>query len=131
MSQIVGRKKLAGVPNSTGGGPGAPVDQNHYRATVEPIDHLDNSGLATVEYIGAMAQRVDETGAPGLTYAAEALPGTTNAEAKWRVRRVTVAGSITTIEWATVAAVVGPPAVPELPATFAHIWDDRATLTYT
>jgi len=130
MSQIVGRKKLEGVPDSTGGGL-TPADQNHTRVSAEPIDHLNNGGLAVMEYIGAMAQRVDETGAPGVTYAAEALPGSANTDAKWRIRRVTVAGSITTIKWATVAAVVGPPAVPALPATFAHVWDDRATRTYT
>jgi hypothetical protein len=132
MSQIVGRgKKYDGIAGQTGGQPNsatAAQSQNHLRACVEPIDHLENGGASVVEYIGAMAQRVDEVGAPALTYAAEALPGTTNSASKWRIRRITIGGSITVIEWATIPASGGNPARV---ATFEHDWDNRASHTYT
>lgn len=48
-----------------------------------------------------------------------ALPGTLNAESKWKIKQVVVSGGVTTITYA------------EGNGNFDKIWDDRATYTYS
>lgn len=65
------------------------------------------------------ATRVDATGVGGITYRGYALAGSLNANPVWAVQKETVAGTITTVQWAG--------------GEFAnsYVWDDRATLTYS
>jgi hypothetical protein len=60
---------------------------------------------------------VDEQ-STALTYVGKAAQGSATSAAVWQVFRVTVAGTITTIEYAGTGL-------------FDQIWDDRATLTYS
>jgi hypothetical protein len=55
----------------------------------------------------------------GTTYVGEALPGTGETTAKWRIKKIVESGSNVTITWAG-----GTDA-------FASRWDQRASLTYT
>ena len=64
---------------------------------------------------GALAIRLDE-GAT-YTYIGEALPGVVNADAAWRVKRMTNADN--TIVWA------------DGDSSFDNVWDDRASLIYS
>lgn len=47
---------------------------------------------------GALKTIVDEAVA-GTTYIGEAVPGTATSAATWRIQRITVSGTTTTIEW--------------------------------
>ena len=53
------------------------------------------------------------------TYVGEALPGTGESEAKWRIKRIEEVGDDFNILWAGGDA------------NFDNIWDDRATFTYS
>jgi predicted ribonuclease YlaK len=66
----------------------------------------------------AMKTLVDESSAT-LTYVGEAATGTTLSAALWRIKRITVSGTITTIEWANGNG------------SFANIWNNRASLSYS
>jgi hypothetical protein len=58
--------------------------------------------------------RVDEA-SDTVTYIGEAEPGSTDSEAKWRIKRIVVSGTVTSITW----ALNNP--------DFVHVWNDRAT----
>ena len=53
------------------------------------------------------------------TYVGEALPGTGEAEAKWRIKRIEEIGDDFNILWANGEA------------TFDKIWNDRVSYTYS
>lgn len=55
----------------------------------------------------------------GTTYVGEALPGTAETAAAWRIKRITESGSNVTIEWAG-----GSDA-------FSSRWSQRASLSYS
>lgn len=61
---------------------------------------------------------VDEASAT-TTYIGEADPGTEGSAASWRIKRVSVSGSVTSIEWA------------DGDTSFNNVWDNRATLSYS
>lgn len=52
-------------------------------------------------------------------YIGEAIPGTAASAASWRIRKLLTAGAVTSILYAN-----GDP-------SFSHIWDNRASLTYS
>lgn len=52
-------------------------------------------------------------------YRGDAAAGTATSQAKWRIRKVTISGSITTIEFAGGLA------------SFDKVWDDRLTYGYS
>lgn len=66
---------------------------------------------------GPMAVRLDQADANTL-YVGEALPGTTDASAAWRVRKVLTVGTVTSILYANGES------------SFINIWDNRAGLNY-
>ena len=51
-------------------------------------------------------------------YQGWAKQSTTTSEAKWRIKRTTISGSLITDEWA------------DSNANFDNVWDDRASLNY-
>jgi len=53
------------------------------------------------------------------TYVGEAYPGADTTAALWRVKRISVSGNVTSIEFA------------DGNTQFDNVWDDRAILTYT
>jgi hypothetical protein len=61
-------------------------------------------------------QLIDEASST-ITYICEAVPGTATSAAAWRVQRVSVSGTVTTIRYAGAGA-------------FDQVADDRASLTY-
>jgi hypothetical protein len=67
--------------------------------------------------LSACAARVDYVSST-LTYIGHATPGTLNAAAAWRIRRVTGSSDIT-VEWA------------DGNANYDNVWDDRAGLSYS
>lgn len=90
---------------------------------------LVNSDTITFSYNDAAGQiqaevavptytlRLDE--AAPITYIGEAIPGTSEAAAGWRIKRITETGNDIDIKWAGGAA------------TFTQIWANRLSLTYT
>ncbi len=60
---------------------------------------------------------VDET-TPGVTYVGQAEPGTAKSDAAWRIKKVTEAATLTSVDWANGTA------------EYVHVWDDRASLVY-
>ncbi len=62
--------------------------------------------------------RVDEVDASN-TYVGVSKPGTATSSALWRIQKIAVSGTVTTISFAD-----GNDA-------FDNVWDDRASLTYS
>ena len=61
---------------------------------------------------------VDDTGVGGITYVGFAKTGAKTSAARFKIKKITEVGTITTIEYA------------DGNTKFDNIWDDRATLTY-
>ncbi len=68
--------------------------------------------------VGAYTSRVDEVSS-SLIYSGVAAPGTLPSAAAWRIKRVSVSGSVTTVAWAGGNT------------NFEHVWNDRASLAYS
>lgn len=64
---------------------------------------------------GALKQIIEDAGS-GVTYIGEAPVGAATSAADWRIQKITVSGSTTTITWAS--------------SKFDQIWDNRASLSY-
>ena len=119
MSQIEGRKRISNsveeqtVPQSVG---------------VDLVDHKANGALSTAIYPGALSRLIDDT-VPGVTYIGEVAPGfiQQTAEPIWRIQQIDNNSSPKKTSWASLAATATE---PEKYATFEHVWDDRASLTY-
>jgi hypothetical protein len=54
-----------------------------------------------------------------LSYLGEAVPGTLDSDALWRISKIETISGVTTVSFA------------DGDASFDNIWDDRATLTYS
>jgi hypothetical protein len=65
-----------------------------------------------------MAIVVDEVSST-LTYVGEAVPGTLQATALWRIKRISIAAGVTTIEWA------------DGDSNFDNVFSNRASLAYS
>lgn len=65
-------------------------------------------------------QKIDETD-PNNVYVGVARPADKAAanEAKWKIKKISISGAVTTIRWADGVA------------DFQKVWDNRATYTYT
>lgn len=66
----------------------------------------------------AMKIAVDEASAT-VTYVGEASTGAALSAALWRIKRITVSGTVTIIEWANGNG------------NFTNVWNNRASLTYS
>lgn len=53
------------------------------------------------------------------TYIGSAEPGSATSSASWRIQKILISGSITTLSWA------------DGDLNFNNIWDDRGSLTYS
>jgi hypothetical protein len=77
------------------------------------VVHVANGGA-----VAAYALQLDDTGT-GTIYVGEAQPGATTSAATWRIKRIILAGANLAIAWAGGDS------------NFAHVWNDRAGLTYS
>ena len=64
------------------------------------------------------AQRIDEPNS-SLNYFGKAVIASVDSAAVWQIKRLTVSGNVTTIEWA------------DGNEDFDNVWDDRTILTYS
>lgn len=60
---------------------------------------------------------VDEVDA-NTFYMGWTIPGTSKSVAQWRIRKISVSGTITTMRWANGSSA------------FVHTWNNRSTYTY-
>lgn len=72
------------------------------------------SGVIGSDY----AIRVDEVSS-SLIYRAEAVAGSANSAAVWRIQKISISGSVITVQWADGVS------------TFTKVWNDRLTYTYS
>lgn len=79
---------------------------------------LDASGDSVESRSMAMATRLDEVSST-VTYVGEAVVGTADSSALWRIKRIQTTGTVLKIEWANGNS------------NFSNIWNNRASLTYT
>lgn len=74
--------------------------------------------LSVSDTTGAGVVKVDEPNS-STTYVGWAAPGTATSAASWRIQKIAVSGTVTTITWA------------DGDQSFDNIWDNRASLTYS
>jgi len=60
----------------------------------------------------------------GLTYIGYSWPGTLTTDAKWKIKRVSVVGTLTKVEYA-----LPPRGANSVTDYYIFKWDDRASLT--
>jgi len=65
---------------------------------------------------GALQNAIDATGVGGITYIGEAIPGAATSDSLWRIQKIEVVGTLTTVKWAG--------------SKFDQVGDNRASLTY-
>lgn len=65
-----------------------------------------------------VVEKIDQASATA-TYIGQAAPGTATSAASWRIQRMSVSGTVTTLEYA------------DGDLSFNNIWDSRASLTYS
>lgn len=87
------------------------IDAELLELAGEPIFRLRTAS-------GPMALRLDQVDANTM-YVGEALPGTGTAEAAWRIRKILIAGTVTSILYANGDS------------SFGVAWDSRESLTYS
>ncbi len=92
------------------------VSQSVDSVTGEPAPDESINGAGHV-VDGGLAFRMDTTTNVLYKYFGDALPGTVDAGATWRISRLTVADN--TIVWA------------DGNSDFDNVWDNRAALTYS
>lgn len=67
-----------------------------------------------------LAKQIDvDSGDSTITYVAAAKPGSLTSAASWQIRRITVTGDATAIEWA------------DGDSQFNNVFDDRESLSYS
>lgn len=78
----------------------------------------DPAGNAIRDVTADLAQIIDEASST-VTYIGEATIATATSSALWRIRRVTVASTVTTVAWA------------DGNSNFDNVWNNRASLSYS
>lgn len=68
--------------------------------------------------LGNFTLKIDEASST-VTYVGVAQIGTPASDSLWQIKRITIASSLTSIEWAGGSD------------SFTNSWDDRASLTYS
>ena len=65
-----------------------------------------------------IVEKIDQASAT-VTYIGQAAPGTATSAASWRIQRMSVSGTVTTLEYA------------DGDLSFNNVWDNRAALSYS
>jgi hypothetical protein len=76
----------------------------------------DDDSIET--WAAALATRVDEASST-TTYVGKAVPGTAGGDSLWQITRISVSGTVTTIEYA------------DGNDNFDNVWNNRASLSYS
>lgn len=100
---------------------GATVTVDNFPATQPvsgPLTDAQLRATAVDTQSKPYAQKIDEASAT-VTYVGVAAIGALGSAASWQIKRMTVSGSVTTIEWA------------DGNSSFDNIWDDRVSLSYS
>jgi len=87
-------------------------------ANFRPILKKDPQGVAIPGYYDEQALVIDDAGG-GVTYVGKAKCGTATSVARWQVKRVTIVGADSVVEWA------------DGNNEYDNIWDNRAALAYS
>lgn len=87
-------------------------------ANFRPIMKRDPQGVAIQGANDETAVRIDDAGG-GITYIGKAKPGKATSLAQWQVKRITISGGDSVVEWA------------DGDNNYNNVWDDRAALTYS
>jgi len=83
-----------------------------------PVLRRDPMGTAIQGQNDETATRIDDAGG-GVTYVGKAKPGTATSLPRWQIKRVTIVGADSTVEWA------------DGNNEYDNIWDNRAALAYS
>jgi hypothetical protein len=94
-------------------------------ASVDQIDQFGNGAASVATYAPVIMHLVDEPSAD-LIYCGTAAPGSDPAQPIWRIKRITIVGTLTITEWAYLPDKDETDKI----AGFDHIWNNRAALTY-
>lgn len=105
LSFVVLTKQVA----EGGGGDATAAHQVTQNASLQSIDTAVNS---------EEAQRIDESSAT-VTYVGLAAAGSGNASAVWKIKKIEVSGTVTTISWA------------DGNTNYDNVWNNRASLSYS
>lgn len=121
MSQIVGRQLPIQVNEIY------PANKEYHPVSVHTFDSVKNSALVTAAVPYPLTTKVDVASGT-VTYTGICSPAVADVNAAvWLIKRVTVAGNVTTTEYAYVPAAGSAPARY---ATAEHVWASRASLNY-
>jgi hypothetical protein len=112
-------QELIDTPVSGGGGGGGRATPYQDANDIPAFVTLTNGSIPIIgETVKqALTEKIDVVSAT-VTYIAQAQPGTLVSAAGWRIKKITVTGAVTDIQWAD---GVG---------TFTKIYDNRASYTY-
>lgn len=91
-------------------------DQENQLPIVETVSL--SPGGTVIRPMAGVTTLVDAVDA-STTYIGSSEPGTTTTSALWRIQKILVSGSITTLSWA------------DGNLNFDNIWDNRGSLTYS
>lgn len=94
------------------------------RETPVSVKELPYGNGAIVTETPQMKTKIDAASS-STTYVGHAGNGSLSSDAVWRIQRITVIGTVTTIEWAGVTKSDGV-----YYGTFENVWDNRTSLTY-
>lgn len=84
-----------------------------------PVDLVSVAATLDVEQQPSLVvEKIDQASA-SVTYIGQAAPGTATSTAGWRIQRMSVSGTVTTLEYA------------DGDLNFNNIWDNRVSLSYS
>jgi len=123
---ITGVKRKADYTGSNSNGGNRNQQLKSRAASVDETDQYGNGAVAVATYAGVLKTILDDQGA-GTVYIGEAAPGSVVSDPVWRIKRLVTAAGVTPIEFATTTNADGT----SLVGGFNHVWNDRASLTYS
>ena len=91
-----------------------PYGDGNLQAMGSPL----NNRNVVIKESDILVQKIDEVSA-AVTYVGKAQCGANVAGAIWQIMRISVAGTVTTIDWA------------DGDGKFNNVWNDRTTLSYS
>lgn len=95
-----------------------PIPVSEFSSIVGVPVHVVGDSDKYVQLVDFLAQQVDEASAT-VTYRGWAAPGTATSAASWRIQKISVSGTVTSITWA------------DGNINMDNIFDNRATLSYS
>lgn len=87
-------------------------------ANYRPVLNKDPQGVPIQGANDETATRIDDVGG-GVSYVGKAKPGKATSIPQWQIRRLTIVGTDSVVEWA------------DGDNKYDNVWDDRAVLSYS